>query len=46
VRVEIEHMGYTIIANMGDQPSDFRGGHAEKNFYYLIRARAYFRALS
>jgi predicted secreted acid phosphatase len=32
VRVEIEHMGYTIIANMGDQPSDLRGGHAEKKF--------------
>jgi len=30
VRMEIEHMGYTIIANMGDQPSDLRGGHAEK----------------
>jgi len=32
VRMEIEHTGYTIIANMGDQPSDLRGGHAEKKF--------------
>lgn len=32
VRVEIERLGYTIIANMGDQPSDLIGGHAEKKF--------------
>jgi predicted secreted acid phosphatase len=32
VRMEIERMGYTIIANMGDQPSDLRGGLAEKKF--------------
>ena len=32
VRLEIEELGYTIIANMGDQPSDLRGGHAEKKF--------------
>jgi predicted secreted acid phosphatase len=32
VRVEIEKLGYTIIENMGDQPSDLRGGHAEKKF--------------
>jgi predicted secreted acid phosphatase len=32
VRAEIERQGYTIIANMGDQPSDLRGGHAEKKF--------------
>jgi predicted secreted acid phosphatase len=32
VRIEIERMGYTIIANMGDQPSDLLGGHAEKKF--------------
>ena len=32
VRIEIERQGYTIIANMGDQPSDLRGGHAEKKF--------------
>jgi predicted secreted acid phosphatase len=32
VRIEIERLGYTIIANMGDQPSDLRGGHAEKKF--------------
>jgi acid phosphatase len=31
-RAEIERQGYTIIANMGDQPSDLRGGHAEKKF--------------
>ena len=32
VRAEIERLGYTIIANMGDQPSDLLGGHAEKKF--------------
>ncbi len=32
VRAEIERMGYTIVANMGDQPSDLAGGHAEKTF--------------
>ncbi|MEJ0017240.1 MAG: HAD family acid phosphatase [Acetobacteraceae bacterium] len=32
VRAEIEQQGYTIIANMGDQPSDLLGGHAEKLF--------------
>jgi predicted secreted acid phosphatase len=32
VRIQIERLGYTIIANMGDQPSDLLGGHAEKKF--------------
>jgi predicted secreted acid phosphatase len=32
VREQIEQQGYTIIANMGDQPSDLAGGHAEKTF--------------
>ena len=32
IRAKIEEAGYTIIANMGDQPSDLRGGHAEKKF--------------
>jgi predicted secreted acid phosphatase len=32
VRKRIEDDGYTIIANMGDQPSDLAGGHAEKVF--------------
>jgi predicted secreted acid phosphatase len=32
IRAEIERSGYTIIANMGDQPSDLIGGHAEKKF--------------
>lgn len=32
VRAEIEQAGYKIIANMGDQPSDLKGGHAEKTF--------------
>ena len=32
VRKKIEDDGYTIIANMGDQPSDLAGGHAEKDF--------------
>jgi predicted secreted acid phosphatase len=32
IRAEIEHAGYTIVANMGDQPSDLDGGHAEKHF--------------
>jgi predicted secreted acid phosphatase len=42
VRAEIERAGYTIIANMGDQPSDLFGGHAEKMFllpnpFYRVR---------
>jgi predicted secreted acid phosphatase len=32
IRAEIEQAGYTIVANMGDQPSDLEGGHAERNF--------------
>jgi predicted secreted acid phosphatase len=32
VRSEIEQAGYTIIANVGDQPSDLLGGHAQRKF--------------
>ncbi|MBB2201766.1 HAD family acid phosphatase [Gluconacetobacter tumulisoli] len=32
IRAVIEARGYTIIANMGDQPSDLAGGHAERTF--------------
>lgn len=32
VRADIERAGYEIIENMGDQPSDLLGGHAEKDF--------------
>ena len=32
VRARIAAEGYTIIANMGDQPSDLAGGHAERTF--------------
>ena len=32
VRSEIEQSGYTIIANIGDQPSDLIGDHAERKF--------------
>ncbi len=31
-RARIEAEGYTIIANIGDQPSDLAGGHAERTF--------------
>ena len=31
-RAKIEAEGFTIIANMGDQPSDLAGGYAEKTF--------------
>jgi hypothetical protein len=31
-RAAIEGQGYTIIANIGDQPSDLAGGHAEQTF--------------
>jgi len=31
-RKEIEQQGYTIIANIGDQKSDLRGGYALKTF--------------
>lgn len=32
VRASIEAAGYTILVNMGDQPSDLIGGHAEGKF--------------
>jgi len=32
VRAQIEQLGYQIIANVGDQPSDLHGGHAERDF--------------
>lgn len=32
IRTQIEQAGYMIIANVGDQPSDLQGGHAEKVF--------------
>lgn len=40
-RARIEAMGYTIIANIGDQQSDLDGGHAERTFlvpnpYYIV----------
>jgi acid phosphatase len=40
-RKAIEDEGYTIVANVGDQPSDLQGGHAERAFllpdpYYRI----------
>jgi predicted secreted acid phosphatase len=31
-RAGLEREGYRIIANMGDQPSDLEGGHAERHF--------------
>ncbi len=31
-RQKIEAAGYTIIANIGDQPSDLAGGHAERTY--------------
>ncbi|MFV0126525.1 HAD family acid phosphatase [Streptomyces sp. HMX112] len=31
-RGEIEAMGYTVIANIGNRPTDLVGGHAEKTF--------------
>ena len=31
-RAKIEADGFTIVANMGDQPSDLAGGHAERTF--------------
>jgi predicted secreted acid phosphatase len=31
-RAGIEAQGFTIVANMGDQPSDLAGGHAERTF--------------
>ena len=32
VRAGIERLGHKIIANVGDQPSDLNGGHAERSF--------------
>jgi acid phosphatase len=31
-RAAIEEQGYTIIANLGDQPSDLEGGFAERTY--------------
>lgn len=31
-RVDIESRGYTIVANIGNSPTDLSGGHAEKTF--------------
>ena len=41
VRAKIERNGFDIIANVGDQPSDLRGGYSEKKFllpdpFYLV----------
>ena len=41
-RAKIEKLGYRIIANVGDQESDLRGGHAERRYrvpnpFYFIR---------
>ncbi|MGH8228655.1 MAG: HAD family acid phosphatase [Steroidobacteraceae bacterium] len=32
IRKTIEAEGYTIVANVGDQPSDLKGGHEERAF--------------
>lgn len=32
VRAGLEREGYTIVANVGDQPSDLEGGYAERRF--------------
>ena len=32
VRAAIEAAGYAVVVNMGDQPSDLAGGHAEMTF--------------
>ena len=42
IRAEIEKTGYQIVANIGDQPSDLQGGHAERSFllpdpFYRVR---------
>jgi len=31
-RAEIEAKGYTVIANIGNRPTDLVGGHAERTF--------------
>jgi predicted secreted acid phosphatase len=31
-RARIESEGYTIVANLGDQPSDLAGGHAQRTY--------------
>ncbi len=43
-RARIEAEGYTILANVGDQESDLKGGHAERTFrmpnpFYLIPSK-------
>ncbi|MFJ2664209.1 HAD family acid phosphatase [Nocardia fluminea] len=31
-RIQIEKLGYTIVANIGNSASDLAGGHAERTF--------------
>jgi acid phosphatase len=43
-RAKLEGEGYTIIASVGDQESDLKGGHAERTFrvpnpFYLIPSK-------
>jgi hypothetical protein len=43
-RAAIEAEGYTIVANIGDQPSDLAGGHSQQTFllpdpFYRIPGR-------
>jgi predicted secreted acid phosphatase len=45
IRADIERLGYTIIANIGDQPSDLLGGRSERDFllpdpFYACRERS------
>ncbi len=40
-RAKIEQQGFDIVANVGDQESDLRGGHADRAFklpnpYYFL----------
>ncbi|MFD4430856.1 HAD family acid phosphatase, partial [Nocardia sp. NPDC058497] len=33
-RADIESKGYTIVANIGNSPTDLSGGHAERTFKF------------
>jgi len=43
-RAKIEDQGFEIIANIGDQPSDLAGGHADAAFCYPILSTEFDRS--
>jgi hypothetical protein len=42
-RAKIAAAGYTIIANMGDQPSDLAGGHPDERAGQFLLPNPFYR---